>query len=69
MSKSPMELAFRYDLTLDLHPYSVEVSWVDAELSETHLFREHCNTRQERREALRRCVERAVAKAKQKGQP
>jgi len=63
VSKSPMEMAFRYDLTLDFNPYSVEVTWYDTELSETHNFREHCNTRAERRAALRRCVEKAVARA------
>ncbi len=63
MSNSVLELALRHDLTLDLNPYSVEVCWYDMTISETHTFREHVNTRAERRAALRRCVERAIAKA------
>lgn len=60
---SLIDIALRYDLTLDLCPHSVEVTWVDTALSETHSFREHVGPRHERRAALRRCIEKAVAKA------
>jgi hypothetical protein len=60
---SALDLALRYDLTLDFNPYSVEVTWYDTTISETHSFREHCNTRAERKAALRQCVDRAVKKA------
>lgn len=60
---TPMELALRYDLCLDFNPYSVEVTWYDTIKSETHEFREDCDTREERKAALRRCVDRAVARA------
>lgn len=66
MTKSALELALLHDLTLDICPYSVEVTWVDIALSESHRFREHVDTRQERRAALKRCVEKTVAKAKEK---
>jgi len=64
-NQSIMELAMRYDLTLDICPYSVEVTWVDIDLSESHTSREHVNTRAERKAALRRCVEKAVQRAKE----
>lgn len=60
---TPMELAFRYDLCLDIGEHAVEVTWYDTTKSETHEFYEHCNTREERKAALRRCVDRAVARA------
>jgi len=63
MANSILELAMRHDLTLDICPYSVEVVWVDASLSESHVFREHCDTRAERLAALRRCVEKAIERA------
>lgn len=63
MANSVLELAMRHDLTLDICPYSVEVTWVDTALSESHCFREHCDNRAERRAALRRCVEKAIARA------
>lgn len=65
MANSVLELAMRHDLTLYICPYSVEVVWVDAALSESHVFREHCYSRSERRAALRRCVEKAVERAAQ----
>lgn len=60
---SVLDMAMRHDLTLDICPYSVEVTWVDTNLSESHSFREHVNNRAERRAALRRCVEKAIARA------
>lgn len=68
MSQSILELALRHNLTLDILPYSVEVTWVDMELSESHTSREHVTNRAERRAALRRCVEKAVARAQEKQQ-
>lgn len=65
MSQSILETALRYDLDINLFPYSVEVHWYDVPLLETHTFREQVNARDERRAALARCVELAVKKAKQ----
>jgi hypothetical protein len=66
---SILELAFRHDLTLDICPYSVEVNRYDMVRSETFTFREHVSTKAERRAALRRCVEQAVAHATKEQQP
>lgn len=64
MSRSILELALRHNLDLDIGEHSVEVTWYDTTRSESHSFREHVGTRAERRDALRRCVERAITKAK-----
>lgn len=63
MSTSILEIALRYDLDLRIGPHLVEVVWYDTVKSETHEFCEHVDRRSDRRAALRRCVERAVAKA------
>ena len=63
MSTSTLELALRYDLDLCIGQHEVEVIWYDTVRSETHRFRERVGARDERRAALRRCVDRAIAKA------
>lgn len=69
MSTSILETALRYDLDLCIGPHRVEVIWYDTVKSETHEFTEDVDTRSERRAALRRCVERAVAKATKEPKP
>lgn len=64
---SILETALRHNLDLCIQPYRVEVVWYDMALSETHEFTEDVNSRQERRAALKRCIDRAVKKAQQKG--
>lgn len=65
MSRKPsaLELALRYDLDLCINAHRVEVIWYDIALSETHEFTEDVDCRSERRAALGRCIERAIAKA------
>lgn len=61
MRKPLLDLALLYDLDLCIGPYSVQVVWYDTVKSETHSFEENVNLRSERKDALRRCVERAIA--------
>lgn len=61
---SLLDEALRHDLDLCLNPYSIEVHVYDMALSETFTFTEHVNFRHERRAALKRCLEKAIKKAK-----
>ena len=61
--RSILELALRYDLDLRIAKHRVEVVWYDTVRSETHEFSEDVYPSSGRRAALRRCVDRAIAKA------